>query len=239
MGASLEKGADRLVTNERKMRTHRALATVTRVRILEVLRTSSQGLDARQVAEDVGLHQNTVRSHLALLLDAGLVTKSERKSSRPGRPRAVFEAAEDGHVPDQAGYQMLARILASYLAGSTSDPSAAAESLGRSWGRYLTERPAPFESVSRDAAMEHLVELFAEMGFEPEMVSQEAGDQMLLHRCPYRVVAEARPDVVCSVHLGLMRGALAELDAPIVATELLPFVGPSLCVARLDDGSPL
>jgi predicted ArsR family transcriptional regulator len=227
------------VTNELNMRTHRALAAGTRVRILEVLRASPQGLDASQIAEKVELHHNTVRSHLALLLDAGLVTKSERKSSRPGRPRAVFEAAGDEQVPDQAGYQMLAQILASYLAGSTSDPSAAAESLGQSWGRYLTERPVPFENVSRDAAIEQLSELFAEMGFEPEVVSDQVETQMLLHRCPYREVAESRPEVVCSVHLGLMRGVLAELHAPIAATELLPFVGPSLCIARLDNGSPL
>jgi predicted ArsR family transcriptional regulator len=32
---------------------------------------------------------------------------------------------------------------------------------------------------------------------------------MLACRCPFREIAEARPDVVCSIHLGLMRGALA------------------------------
>lgn len=229
------------MTNERKMRTHRthrALAAVTRVRILEVLRASPHALDAPQIAEKVGLHHNTVRSHLVVLLDARLVTKNEMKSSRPGRPRTVFEAAGDDQLPDQAGYQMLAQILASYLAGSTSDPSAAAEALGQSWGHYLTERPVPYESVSRGAAIEQLFELFAEMGFEPEVASNEVGSQMLLHRCPYREVAEARPEVVCSVHLGLMRGVLAELHAPIGATELLPFVEPSLCIARLSNGSP-
>jgi predicted ArsR family transcriptional regulator len=226
------------VTNELNMRTHRALAAVTRVRILELLRASPQGLDASQIAKKVELHHNTVRSHLALLLDAGLVTKSDRKSSRPGRPRAVFEAAGDEQAPDQAGYQMLAQILASYLAGSTSDPSAAAESLGQSWGRYLTERPFPFENVARDAAIEQLSELFAEMGFEPEVISDQVNTQMLLHRCPYREVAQARPEVVCSVHLGLMRGVLEELHAPIDATELLPFVEPSLCIAQLSNESP-
>ena len=40
-------------------------------------------------------------------------------------------------------------------------------------------------------------------------------------------------DVVCAVHLGLMQGMLAELDAPIVADRLEPFVQPSLCVAHL------
>jgi predicted ArsR family transcriptional regulator len=39
--------------------------------------------------------------------------------------------------------------------------------------------------------------------------------------------------VVCSIHLGLMQGMLAELDAPIDTDRLDPFVEPDLCVARL------
>src|SRR5438132_9968974 len=158
------KSPSRPATNDPNVRTHRALAGVTRVRILETIRASSHGLDASEIAERVGLHHNTVRSHLALLLDAGLINKQEKHSSQAGRPRAVFEAAAGERVSDQSGYRMLAEILASYLAASTSDPALAAEGLGRTWGRYLTEKPAPYERVSRDAAMKRLVELFAELG---------------------------------------------------------------------------
>lgn len=229
----MRNDTDRPLTDDPDIRTHRALGAESRVRILEVLRASPQGLDASQVAERVGLHHNTVRSHLALLLEAGLVTRRAEERSQPGRPRAIFEAAGEEHLLDGSGYRLLAQILASHLAGSVGDPAAAAEELGRSWGSYLIERPAPFERVSRQEAMERILGLFAELGFRPELGSDEVGDRMLLHRCPYREVAEARPEIACSVHLGLMRGALAELDAPVVATELLPFVEPSLCVARL------
>ena len=54
-----------------------------------------------------------------------------------------------------------------------------------------------------------------------------------MHRCPFRDLAEQHGDVVCSVHLGLIRGALAEIGAPVTATRLEPFVEPSLCRARL------
>jgi len=39
--------------------------------------------------------------------------------------------------------------------------------------------------------------------------------------------------VICSLHLGLMRGALARMRAPVGADRLDPFVEPSLCVAQL------
>jgi predicted ArsR family transcriptional regulator len=44
---------------------------------------------------------------------------------------------------------------------------------------------------------------------QAERASDHEGDPMLVYRCPFREIAEARPDVVCSVHLGLMRGALS------------------------------
>lgn len=54
-----------------------------------------------------------------------------------------------------------------------------------------------------------------------------------LHRCPFLQVAEKHAQVVCGVHLGLMQGAFAELDAPVQITRLDPFVAAGLCLARL------
>jgi predicted ArsR family transcriptional regulator len=42
---------------------------------------------------------------------------------------------------------------------------------------------------------------------------------------------------VCSLHLGLMRGVLAESRAPLVAERLDPFVDTSLCLAHLSPTS--
>jgi hypothetical protein len=38
---------------------------------------------------------------------------------------------------------------------------------------------------------------------------------------------------VCSLHLGLMQGALARMRAPVTADRLQPFAEPSLCIAYL------
>ncbi|HEY8653439.1 MAG TPA: hypothetical protein VIL87_10125 [Dermatophilaceae bacterium] len=37
----------------------------------------------------------------------------------------------------------------------------------------------------------------------------------------------------CAIRLGLIQGAVAELRAPLEAQSLVPFVAPSLGVARL------
>jgi predicted ArsR family transcriptional regulator len=54
-----------------------------------------------------------------------------------------------------------------------------------------------------------------------------------LHRCPFLDLAHERPEVVCSVHLGLARGVLAQEGGPLTAEWLEPFVEPQHCVLHL------
>jgi predicted ArsR family transcriptional regulator len=64
------------------------------------------------------------------------------------------------------------------------------------------------------------------------------GSVIRLRHCPFLEVATAHPEVVCSVHLGVMQGVLAEQRAPVEAGDLQPFVEPSLCLARLRRREP-
>lgn len=213
------------------IRTHRALGDVSRFRILEELRARGP-LDSTRLGKAVGLHPNTIRAHVEQLVDAGLVRTFTEGGGR-GRPRVLYEAVADAAPVQQGGYRLLAQILASYLA-SVERPAAVAESAGRAWGRFLTDKAEPFAQVSEAEATERVVGLFAELGFMPEAVEEPDERRILLHRCPFREVAESNQKVVCSVHLGMLRGALAEMGAPLQATRLEPFVEPTLCVAHLE-----
>ena len=85
-----------------------------------------------------------------------------------------------------------------------------------------------------------LTGILAGLGFVAESEPGPAGIQIRLLHCPFREVAQEHQAVVCSLHLGLMRGALAEMAAPLTVDRLDPFVEPSLCLAHLsaqpDDG---
>ena len=215
---------------DRELQTHKALGDVSRFRILEELRGRGR-LDSRELGRVLGLHPNTIRSHVEQLIEAGLVRETLAPAVGRGRPRVLYEAVIDLVTPNESGYRLLAQILASYLA-TIEQPQVVAESAGRAWGRYLTERPQPFASVSAEEATQKVVRLFSELGFMPEAV-ENAGRKILLHRCPFRQVAESNQKVVCAVHLGMLKGALAEMGAPLEATQLEPFVEPTLCVAHL------
>lgn len=72
-----------------------------------------------------------------------------------------------------------------------------------------------------------------ELGFAPEVRRTATGAQVLLRACPFRELAAEHPEIVCSVHLGLIHGALEALGASTLRAELEPFVEPRLCVAHL------
>lgn len=215
-------------------RMFRALSSGVRTRLLALLRAEPD-LDAAGLAERLGLHVNTVRTHLGVLEEAGLVVSEEETRDRPGRPRRLYRAS-DVALPGagDGGYRLLAEVLAGYLHVSAPEPAAAGEEAGRAWGAHAVSRPAPFTGGGADDALRRLTAMLDDLGFAPALDPEDGGrPRIVLGRCPFGDVARAHEDVVCAVHLGLMRGALAELGTDVEVVDLLPWVEPDRCVAHL------
>lgn len=216
---------------------HKALSDPARLRLFNLIVESDRPLDISEMAEAVGLHQNTVRSHLRRLELVGLVAPEVEARTTRGRPRVLFkpgpEAEDMGH--GARNYKLLATMLAGFINAGLPDPEAGAELAGRSWGGYLSAqfRPHPGDLVDLQAASDMIERMMDRLGFEPEIAPTEDGVDLLLHNCPFRDIASRYPQTVCSLHLGILRGALADVKSDTEATVLLPFVTPTLCVARL------
>jgi predicted ArsR family transcriptional regulator len=198
--------------------------------VLAVLRGAGDPLSINAVADELGIHPNTVRFHLEALLSTGQVESVETDRVKPGRPALMFRAVEGMDPAGPRDYRMLAGILADALAGQP-DPAQRAVAAGRAWTKHrsdiVTSRE-PAESVDR------MIDLLAELGFEPEKRSSMTGaEEIGLRNCPFLELAKTRSDVVCAAHLGLMQGAMSAWDAPITVDALTPFAEPDLCVAHL------
>jgi len=212
---------------------HRALSEPSRLRILDSLQEAERPLDVGELGRRVGLHANTVRSHLAILAEAGLVSTRREQRTRPGRPPVLYQAATDALESDALAYRLLAEILVSHLAGSEPDPSRHAEQAGRAWGAHLIGRPPPFTPTSNQDTVDQVVHLHKRLGFRPELKQATNGNEIVLKRCPFHQTATSYQSVVCPLHLGLIRGALAELGGGVEADSLQPFARHGACVAHL------
>ena len=205
----------------------------SRAKVLDLLRAAGAPLGVRQVADRAGLHANTARFHLDALVEAGLAARAPLARSGPGRPSTAYWAVEGGGGAGRRRYRLLAEMLSSLIAGVMPEPGQAAAEAGREWGRYLTEQPAPYRRLDADEAVGRLTATLEEIGFAPEPAAGGTQYQLRLRQCPFREVAQNHQEVVCSLHLGLMQGALARMRAPVTADRLQPFAEPNVCIAYL------
>jgi predicted ArsR family transcriptional regulator len=225
---------------ERRL-AHAALAVPSRAQLLELLRGAERARTVQELAESSGLHVNTVRHHLDVLVEAGLAAQALDRSGRRGRPRMVYSATA---TRTGADYQLLAGTLARHWAGTPAERARRAEAAGYGVAT-VPVRDRPARGVTLLDAVREVAAAFDRMGFEPEVVPDDVDDRgddrgdgrgggrIRLHHCPFRAVAEQDPDVVCSLHLGMIRRILDDARAPDASTRLEPFVEPSLCVAHV------
>ncbi|MPZ84713.1 MAG: helix-turn-helix domain-containing protein [Actinophytocola sp.] len=205
----------------------------SRRRVLEILHATDGPLGVQEIADRMSLHANTARFHLDGLVDAGLAQRAVEERGQPGRPRMVYRAEPADVPPGRRSYRLLTEMLTTLVVDVLPQPEQAAVRAGEAWGHYLADRPAPLQKVDADDGIRRLSTVLADAGFAPGAVLDADAPVIPLHHCPFREIAEQHSEVVCSLHLGLMRGVLAEVRAPITATRLDPFVEPSLCLAHL------
>lgn len=234
------------VRESESARRHAVLGSVSRAALLDALRESAAPMSIAELAAAVGLHANTVRSHLDQLERAGYVLSETEPPRGPGRPRTVYRAtaaSEEGR-----NYRLLAELLTRHLAATSPDPTQAAVAAGRAFATAgevsagevtAGEVTAGEATAGEDAAqpeaaqaLSTLVQILADSGFAPEVAPD--GASIALRHCPFKELAQAQRDVVCGVHLGLIQGALHQLHAPIAATRLVPFVEPDRCLTILE-----
>ena len=222
----------------------RAYLSAARGGILDVLTDQSEPCTVRALSALTRQHPNTIREHLNALAEDRLVVRTRAPGHSRGRPAWLYSATtEAGREPGGREYAGLASALAAHIARTSGRPRADAIQAGRSWGRELVRRSAgaagdgPAPGVTRApsavAARREVVTLLEEHGFAP---SPDARVGVIkLRRCPLLEAAHQHPEVVCAVHLGIVRGALEELGVDVDRTEgtaLQPFSEPGAC--RLD-----
>jgi predicted ArsR family transcriptional regulator len=209
----------------RTTRTGRPMSE-SRVRLLETLEGQPEPATLAALAAATGLHPNTLRQHLEALERQGLVVRTRAAARGRGRPAWLYEAVSAAG-PGESEYAGLAAALAAAIDRSSSSPRADAEAAGEEWGRELARDRSRPPLPGAAAARRQVVALLSDVGFAPE--TDRSHRRVRLTRCPLLEAAHKHPDIVCGVHVGLVRGALEEYGAAPTGVQLQPFAEPGAC----------
>ena len=180
------------------------LFSLSRAAIMDSLRASDHPVPVSEVADAIGLHTNTARWHLDQLVDVGCVERIAESQGRRGRPRWLYKVAttstafpNGGREPD-SGYRVLAEILADYLTSTQVDPTNAAISAGRTWGRRMVDSATPSGSLDTVEATRRVITLLDKLGFSPDVVDLDNSGEVkpiTLRTCPFRDVAVQHAEI--------------------------------------------
>lgn len=201
--------------------------------ILEVLEQQPEPVTVAELSEATGQHPNTVREHLDALVEADLVERTPQQTSGRGRPAWLY-AVRPPERPASPEYAGLASALARQIATTSPDPQGEAAAAGEDWGRRLAE-DAPAPGRGAVAARRGVVDLLGGLGFEPKTNARATTTR--LTRCPLLETAIEHPEVVCSVHLGIVRGALESWGSTDTPAGLVPFAEPGACLLHVGPGA--
>ncbi len=211
------------------VREGRALSAA-RAAVLDTLRDAAGPTTVGDLQRQSALHANTLREHLDALVARGYARRVRATPSGRGRPAWLYEAVEPESAAGSPEYAGLAATLAAHLHRTSDTPQEDAVAAGRDWGHDLARRAGDPDGSGQVAARRKVVAILDEVGFAPE--TDDRATTARLTRCPLLDTAKAYPDVVCGVHLGIVRGALEEYGADSDRTDLRPFSEPGAC--RLD-----
>lgn len=203
--------------------------------MLDQLREHAAGARIVDIAAEMDLHANTVREHLEALTESGLALRARATPSGRGRPAWLYRAADVGvdsvlADPRLRDYAGLAMSLAATLTRISRDLEHDALTAGLEWGRQLAAA-----DTTEGAPEQRLRAVLAQLGFAPEATA----DGFALTQCPLLDAARRYPEVVCRVHLGIVRGVMEGFrgtprdPATPGSSALIPFAAPGSCHLQL------
>lgn len=186
----------------------KALGDNTRYAIYLELARSPHPLATADISAVLDLHPNTVRPHLERMRDVGLLQVESDTRGGVGRPQHLYSLAPEAPSLglEPSSFPTMARMLLR-LAEATGADAGDALDVGRDQGRVDGDR------MVRRGCLGAVASQLSTMGFDPAVeLGEDADDETVASiafaHCPFRDMAEQRPDLLCSLHRGLIEGVV-------------------------------
>ena len=164
----------------------------TRGQVVTLLRRSDHTVE--ELAQALGLTDNGVRAHLAVLERDGIVRQrgSVRRSSGGGKPAYVYELTQEAEDLFPKAYEPALSRLLDVLSDQLGPEQS--EALLRSVGRRLAGGHSVRTNDAR-ARLESAVEIFNELGGLAELEERDGTLVIRGYSCPLGGVSPDHPEV--------------------------------------------
>ncbi len=199
----------------------RSRGRVSRSQVLSALRDSDGAVTLEEISETTGLHVNTVRGHLDVLIAAGHAQRDQEERQGRGRPRLTYRSTTESDSP----YDELAHALTHAL--ESADARTLAKDTATRW-RLTVSPMAP--AANPDEAVDRAVEGLRAAGFAVDATM--LGDSIVVGACPYAGLIETHP-IICDIHTELLAQMLHDTGQDVTVEAMDVWVRPTLCRARL------
>jgi predicted ArsR family transcriptional regulator len=194
----------------------------SRTRIQLVIETSAEPMTVQMIVEATGLHANTVRGHLDVLLAGDLISREPAESPGRGRPKWLYRAV----TPKASPFQFLAQALTVQLA--RADSAEFADEAAERWSQALPDLPV---AKSPDEAVSETTDALNRLGFHA--TASPVGDAISVTQCPYAALVDDNP-VICDIHTALVVRVLDQTGQPVTLDSMDIWARRGMCVARLN-----
>lgn len=192
----------------RRAHDFRGLTQPRRLRLLHAIQ-QEPGRRAGALAEESGIPLNTVRDHLRVLEDEGLIRSETLNAGGRGRPPVVFHPVREAPSGTVARHRV-----------------DGANERGRMLRAVASEEP-PLLGEEALRQVDVLYEHLDDAGLSP--VVDEEALRFDLAPCRYHGLLAEDQALVCEVHAQLVRDVLHLSDGPLEMGRLDPFVTPTRC----------
>ncbi|UJW31101.1 helix-turn-helix domain-containing protein [Saccharothrix sp. AJ9571] len=182
-----------------------ALQDPVRRRLYEYVVAQDHEVSRNEAAEGAGIQRTLAAFHLDKLVDAGLlVTGSRRLTGRSGpgagRPAKLYRrSGAERHVSVPArDYRTAADLLAEVADSARLDAELRAAAVRE--GRAARAAAGPIEDLDAVRAV------LSARGYVPR--ADADGVVLRLVNCPFHVLSERHPALICGMNLALLEGLL-------------------------------
>jgi len=209
-----------------------ALEDPVRRRLYDYVAAQAAGVSRTEAAAATGIGRTLAAFHLDRLAEAGLVEvtfarPAGRSGPGAGRPAKLYRRAMAEHqvsVPPR-DYRAAAELLAEVVDVTGAEPELqrAARSRGAAAGRAARQRSPsmPDGDLVTGALAAH--------GYQPY---RDGGD-VRLRNCPFHLLADRHPPLICGMNLALLEGLLSGAAVTGLSARLDP--RPEECCVVLED----